>query len=97
MKVNLIEENPTGSFFKIEPRKIPGYRFNITNNTLQYSTSNTLEQVLANFAPGYFIGRHVWMQTLIGVRGYLTDNNAKTLVIHDGLKLNQHTHYGYKT
>jgi outer membrane receptor protein involved in Fe transport len=76
-------------------KKAPGYSTVIDLNKIENSPERTLEQLLEFYAPGIHTARHERHGALIGTRGVLIDNNAKTLVMLDGQALNQRSHFGY--
>ena len=82
-------------FFAMSAKKAPGYTTVLNLKKIENSPARTLEDLLAFYAPGIHIGRHERHGTLIGTRGILIDNNAKTLVMLDGQQLNQRSHFGF--
>ena len=82
-------------FFETSAKKAPGYTTVLNLKKIENSPARTLEQLLAFYAPGIHVGRHERHGTLIGTRGILIDNNAKTSVMLDGQQLNQRSHFGY--
>jgi outer membrane receptor protein involved in Fe transport len=85
------------SFFPTLSRKAPGYSYVITGDQIEKSPERTLEDIIAMRVPGMTTGRHERTGALIGTRGILIDNNAKTMVMLDEQQINQRSHFGYST
>jgi len=85
----------SAGFFEMSARKAPGYSTVLDLEKIENSPERTLEQLLEFYVPGMHIARHERHGTLIGTRGILIDNNAKTLFMLDGQALNQRSHFGY--
>jgi outer membrane receptor protein involved in Fe transport len=90
-----LEELTSVSFFDISTRKAPGYSYVITSDQIEKSPERTLDDIIAMRVPGMTTGRHERTGALIGTRGILIDNNAKTMVMLDGQQINQRSHFGY--
>ncbi len=82
------------SFFEVSRETAPGATYVIDHRKLAASPARTLADSIEMAVPGMQIARHLWTGALIGVRGITIDNNAKTLVMLDGLNLNMRTHFG---
>ena len=85
----------SAGFFDMSTRKAPGYSTILNLEKIENSPERTLEQLLEFYVPGMHTARHERQGTLIGTRGILIDNNAKTLIMLDGQALNQRSHFGY--
>lgn len=82
------------SFFEVSRESAPGTTYVIDRRNIATSPSRTLADTIEMSVPGMQIAKHLWTGAVIGVRGITIDNNAKTLVMIDGLNLNQRTHFG---
>jgi hypothetical protein len=82
------------SFFEVSRQSAPGTTYIIDRDKLAASPTRTLAEVIEMAVPGMHLARHLWTGAIIGVRGITIDNNAKTLVMFDGLNLNMRTHFG---
>lgn len=82
------------SFFEVSRESAPGTTYVIDRQQLATSTGRTLADVIDAQVPGMQVSKHLWTGALVGVRGITVDNNAKTLVMLDGLNLNMRTHFG---
>jgi outer membrane receptor protein involved in Fe transport len=82
------------SFFEVSRESAPGTTYVVDQEKLASAPNRTLAETLEMSVPGVHIARHLWTGALIGVRGITIDNNAKTLVMLDGLNLNMRTHFG---
>ncbi len=98
MNIEQLINTPISSsgFFKMDAEMTPGtqYVFNIEDEK-RYAPVRTLADILDNSAVGINMSRHEQDSALIGVRGMMIDNNAKTPVMLDGQLLSQRVHFGY--
>ncbi len=83
------------SFFETTSKSAPGYSYIVNMDDIGQTNVRTLEQVINQFVPGNIVGRHAFHGSLHGVRGLLIDNDAKTVVMYDGLNINQRCFHGY--
>ena len=84
----------SSSFFDQEIGVAPGYNLVIDMEAVEQSASRTLGEVLSSRAPGINVSRHERQGVLLGTRGLMIDNNAKTNVMLDGQSINQRVHFG---
>jgi outer membrane receptor protein involved in Fe transport len=82
------------SFFEVSRQSAPGTTYVIDRQKIATSPSRTLADTVEMSVPGMHLARHLWTGAVIGVRGITIDNNAKTMVMLDGLNLNMRTHFG---
>jgi outer membrane cobalamin receptor len=95
----LFEEIPiviSAGFFKQEARRAPGYSTIISEQNINDSSARTLADLIDYYVPGMSVGAHERHGLLLGTRGILIDNNAKTLVMLDGQGINHRQHFGYQ-
>ncbi|RPI34377.1 MAG: hypothetical protein EHM54_09640, partial [Nitrospiraceae bacterium] len=90
-----LDELTSVSFFPTVSRKAPGYSYVITSDQIEKSPERTLDDIIAMRVPGMTTGRHERAGSLIGTRGILIDNNAKTMVMLDEQQINQRSQFGY--
>ncbi len=83
------------SFFDTVARKAPGYSYVITADQIEKSPERTLDDIIAMRVPGMSTGMHERAGVLIGTRGILIDNNAKTMVMLDEQQINQRSQFGF--
>lgn len=81
-------------FFDAESKTSTGKARLYDRRTLNLYGVLSLADLLQAHQPGVVIGEHDRTSRLIGVRGVLIDNNAKTLVLHDGASMNMRVHFG---
>ncbi|PCJ43172.1 MAG: hypothetical protein COA99_07815 [Moraxellaceae bacterium] len=85
----------SAGFFAMERKRSPGNSFILSLDKIENSPGRTLSDLIDMNVIGMDIGEHRFNSTLIGVRGIMIDNNAKTLVMLDSWQLNQRQHMGY--
>ncbi len=83
------------SFFNTSSHKAPGFVMSYDMDELVNSPVRTLSDLFDMYVPGAISGTHERQGRLIGTRGIMVDNNAKTLVMWDGQQINFRTHFGY--
>ena len=83
------------SFFPQPLRSAPSNIQTFDLDEMQDTPVMTLADLLSMHAVGSSIGTHERQGALHGVRGIMIDNNAKTLVMVDGIHVNLRTHFGY--
>ncbi len=88
-------EVTSAGFFRTTTSKAPGYVMVYDMDTIADSTVRTLSDLIDFYVPGSAMGTHERQGRLIGTRGILIDNNAKTLVMWDGQNVNYRMHFGY--
>ena len=81
-------------FFETESKTSTGQARLYDARTLKLYAVRSLDDLLQAHQPGVLIGEHERTSRLIGVRGVLIDNNAKTLVMVDGVNTNMRAHFG---
>ncbi|WP_437648407.1 TonB-dependent receptor plug domain-containing protein [Sorangium sp. So ce362] len=84
----------SAGFFETESKSSTGQARLYDARTLKLYGVRSLDDLLQAHQPGVVIGEHERTSRLIGVRGVLIDNNAKTLVMHDGVNTNMRAHFG---
>lgn len=86
----------SSGFFDMDASMSPGTQYVLDiEDAKRYASVRTLADLLDNNAMGINISRHEQDAALIGVRGMMIDNNAKTPVMLDGQLLSQRVHFGY--
>lgn len=88
-----VKVSSTG-FFETESKTSTGQARLYDARTLKLYAVRSLDDLLQAHQPGVLIGEHERTSRLIGVRGVLIDNNAKTLVMVDGVNTNMRAHFG---
>ncbi|WP_437836195.1 TonB-dependent receptor [Sorangium sp. So ce1153] len=88
-----VKVSSTG-FFETESKTTTGQARIYDARLLKLYGVRSLDDLLQAHQPGVVIGEHDRTSRLIGVRGVLIDNNAKTLVLHDGVTTNMRAHFG---
>ncbi|HEY5653118.1 MAG TPA: TonB-dependent receptor [Pontiella sp.] len=83
------------SFFYQSLRSAPSNIQHFDLDDMQNTPVMTLADILTMHATGSSIGAHERNGALHGVRGIMIDNNAKTLVMINGIQANLRTHFGY--
>ena len=92
----LINVRVISSFFAKKPSLSPGTQYVLDFEDIErYAPARTLGDALEDLAAGITVSKHVNHGQLIGVRGFMIDNNAKTPVMWDGQNLSQRQHFGY--
>ncbi len=81
-------------FFAMDTEKAPGFVQNFLMEDLESSSVRTLGDLVDNQVVGMTYGMNEAMGALIGSRGVLISNNAKTLVMLDSQQLHARSH-GY--
>jgi outer membrane receptor protein involved in Fe transport len=81
-------------FFHLTRSELPSTSYHLSERQLIDTDARSVAQLLDNFVPGVQIANHPWTGKLIGSRGIQIDNNAKTSVMVDELRLNQRQHFG---
>ncbi|HJW31684.1 MAG TPA: TonB-dependent receptor plug domain-containing protein, partial [Saprospiraceae bacterium] len=82
-------------FFPTISRKAPGYSYVVTSEQIETSPERTIDDIIAMRVPGMTAGRHERAGVLIGTRGIMIDNNAKTMVMLDEQQINQRSQFGF--
>jgi outer membrane receptor protein involved in Fe transport len=82
------------SFFEVSRESAPGTTTVVDRFRLATAPGRTLADTIEMAVPGMQVSKHLWTGAILGVRGITIDNNAKTLVMLDGLNLNMRTHFG---
>ncbi len=88
-------EVSSAGFFTTSTTKAPGYVMVYDMDEISNSSVRTLGDLMELYVPGAAMGAHERQGRLIGTRGLMIDNNAKTLVMWDGQHINYRTHFGY--
>ena len=82
------------SFFSLSQSESPGYTHIIDDKQIDAYGVRTVDELLDQYVPGLSVGNHFWTGKLVGTRGVLIDNNAKTLTMVDGQNINMRKHFG---
>ncbi len=85
----------SASFFTTTTRKAPGFVMSYDMDEIEMSPVRTLADLFELYVPGAISGSHERQGRLVGTRGLMIDNNAKTLVMWDGQQINFRMHFGY--
>ena len=88
-------EVASGGFFKTNKNKVPGSVMIYDMDEINDTSVRTLADLIELYVPGSVIGSHERQGKLIGTRGLLIDNNAKTLIMRDNQQINLRSHFGY--
>ncbi|NQZ57857.1 MAG: TonB-dependent receptor plug domain-containing protein, partial [Lentisphaeraceae bacterium] len=67
----------------------------ITAEMIRYSGARSLEELLERYVPGLQKFDHTYSNVEIGIRGILTEDNEKILVLVNGRVMNLRTFYGF--
>jgi len=93
----LFEDIPmvqSAAFFATKATKAPGNTVSIDNKKLTNTPVRTLADAIDYFAPGMISYQHEFSGTMLAARGVGVDNNAKTLLLYDGVNINERSHIG---
>ena len=90
-----IPQVSSAGFFTQDAKDAPGYSQVFKMEDIAKSPVRTLADLVENSVIGSQFGWHSGNGALIGTRGVLIDNSAKTLVMFDGEQMNQRMHFGY--
>ncbi len=85
----------SASFFTTTTRKAPGYTMVYDMEKINLGPARTLADIFDMYVPGTITGAHERQGRLLGTRGIMLDNNAKTLFMWDGQQINYRMHFGY--
>ncbi|NRA37914.1 MAG: TonB-dependent receptor plug domain-containing protein [Planctomycetes bacterium] len=82
------------SFFPVAIAEAPVSVWAIDSKGIEELPVRNIDELLRYHVPGIHVSRHAFTGMLMGHRGILIDNNAKTLVMWNGQQLNQRMHFG---
>ncbi len=85
----------SAGFFTTTTNKAPGTIMVYDMEDIEHAPIRTLSDMFDQYIPGAISGAHERQGRLIGTRGLMIDNNAKTLVMWDGQQINCRSHFGY--
>jgi len=85
----------SSGFFKTKVTNAPGSTIVINQQQIDYSPARDLQDLISYYVPSMAFSTHEYHGSLIGTRGILLDNSAKTLVMVDNTPLNSAWEYGY--
>ena len=85
----------SAGFFTTTTNKAPGTIMVYDMEDIDNTPIRTLSDLFDQYIPGAISGAHERQGRLIGTRGLMIDNNAKTLVMWDGQQINYRSHFGY--
>lgn len=91
-----IRDVNSAGFFKMRSEQAPGYSVVLDMNDIRKTPARTLSDILDMFVPGTVIGRQSRNGSIVGTRGVMIDNNAKTLFMLDSQQINERAHRGYQ-
>ena len=92
--LNMPDVVESTSFFSLSQSESPGYTHIIDDKQIDAYGIRTVDELLDQYVPGLSVGNHFWTGKLVGTRGVLIDNNAKTLTMVDGQNINMRKHFG---
>ena len=85
----------SAGFFTTTTNKAPGTIMVYDMEDINNAPIRTLSDLFDQYIPGAISGAHERQGRLVGTRGLMIDNNAKTLVMWDGQQINYRSHFGY--
>ncbi len=92
-----IEVASTATLTDTKPRLVPAAVTVITAEEVQASGARSLNELLVIYVPNLQWKYNMWEPSNLGLRGIINDRDDKYLLLVNGRKLNDHTHYGAVT
>lgn len=81
-------------FFKMDPKKAPGYTTVFDQNFIETHSARTIGELLNAYAPGVSVSNREF-GAMVAQRGVMVDSSAKTNILLDGKNLNSRSNFGY--
>ena len=94
--VNVVQESTPAALTEVPSDRniVPAAVTHITKEDIWRSGARNLDELLEIFVPNLQINLHHWEQQHLGLRGIISDRDAKYLLLVNDRIMNELTHYG---